>query len=210
MSKLITISDEIAEYITTKGFKPVLSESFSINARLNCETIAFLNAYEKLEVDTYVLEAEGIPYRKRRYGSFIFNSKNNKLNINKHRTFLQSENVNSLFGGIERKFAPIDNSILENQFLQELIKADFSKFPEEDKQLSKNWFVGVQMFRVEAKEGYLGQPTPEGIHQDEHHLVVQHMMKKENVMHSVTGIECIDEKQSAIRDMLILDFELLD
>lgn len=244
MSKLITISEEIAECITTKGFRPVYSESFSINARLNYDTLKFLEAYEKLEVDNYVLKAEGIPYRKRKYGSFILNTLDNNLIINEHRSFIQSENVNNLFGGIERTFAPIDKSILENKFLQELIKADFSKFPETDKNLSKKWFVGVQMFRVEAKNGYAGQPTPEGIHQDEHHFVVQHMIKKENVkggvstiytlekeeiqsltfnnfldscyvkdekvMHSVTGIECINENESAIRDMLILDFELLD
>jgi hypothetical protein len=244
MSKLITIKDVVDKHIITKGFYPVLAEAFFINAKLSYDVFSFLNAYEELEVDSYVLKEFNVPYRKRKYGSYIYDSIKNELIKNEHSSFLQNEKVNKLFGGIERNFAAIDIHILENKFLQELIKADFSKFPEEDKELSKKWFVGVQMFRVEASKDFIGQPTPEGIHQDDHHFVVQHMIRKKNVtggvstiytleqeeiisltlndfldscyvkdekvMHSVTGIECINENELAVRDMLILDFKLLD
>jgi hypothetical protein len=164
--------------------------------------------------------------------------------INSHKTFYQSENVNKAYGGIKRDFAPITKEILENQFLQEVILSDFEKLPKSDKVKSKKWFVGVQMFRIEATKDYVGEPSPEGIHQDEHYFVLQHMINKQNVkgsestifdlkkekivsltfnnfmdscyvkdemvMHDVSSVECEDESQIAIRDMLILDYELIE
>jgi len=48
---------------------------------------------------------------------------------------------------------------MQNQFLQEIIKSDFSVLPDEDKNKSSKWFVGVQMFRIEGpkimKESHL-------------------------------------------------------
>lgn len=35
-------------------------------------------------------------------------------------------------------------------------------------------------------------------------------VKDEKVMHDVSSIECKDDNEIAIRDMLILDFELID
>ena len=244
MSKLIHIASDIAEDLLTEGFHTITNNAFCINATLNNDTIKFLKAYDNLKVDKYVLNDIGKPCRKRRYGSFTFDIKKNILSSNEHKTFFQSKKVNKAYGGIERDFAPIENDTLNNQFLQELIKADFTKFPKLDKNLSQKWFVGVQMFRIEATKDFKGEATPEGIHQDEHHFVVQHMINKKNVkggvssiynldqekivsltlnnfldtcyvkdekvMHSVSSIECETDNEIAIRDMLILDFELME
>lgn len=244
MSKLIHITTDIADNLSTQGFQAISNDAFYINAKLNQDTAKFSEAYNNLEIDQYVLNKEGKSYRKRRYGSFTFDVKDNILIPNEHRSFFQSEKVNKAYGGIERNFAPIETHILHNQFLQELIKADFHKFPQEDKDLSQKWFIGVQMFRIEATKDFRGSPSPEGIHQDEHYFVVQHMINKQNVkggestiytltkekiisltlhhfldscyvkdqqvMHDVTSIECQDNNEIAIRDMLILDFEVMD
>jgi hypothetical protein len=204
----------------------------------------FIQAYNNLEIDKYVLNKENKPYRKRRYGSFILDTQNLQLSINEHKTFFQSTKVNSAYGGIQREFAPITDDIMQNQFLQEIIKSDFSVLPDEDKNKSSKWFVGVQMFRIEATKDYEGEPSPEGIHQDEHYFVLQHMINKQNaqggestifnlqkekivsltfenfmdscfvkdemVMHDVSSVKCKDDSKKAIRDMLILDFELMD
>jgi len=133
---------------------------------------------------------------------------------------------------------------MTNNFLQEIIKADFQTLPKSDKQKSKKWFIGVQMFRTEATKDYAGEPSPEGIHQDEHYFVLQHMINKYNVkggrstifdldkkeivsltfnnfmdscfvkdelvMHDVSSVKCEDGSQTAMRDMLILDYELME
>lgn len=242
-NKLIHINDDITENILLNGFHTIKNELFFINASLNKDLSEFIDAYNDLAIDSYVLEKEGYPYRKRRYGSFTYDTKIDLLMPNNHHTFYQSESANKAYGGIKREFSPIKTEILSNRFLQELIREDFSKFPNCDRCLSEKWFVGVQMFRVEATKEFYGSPTPEGIHQDEHHYVVQHMINKRNVkggessiytlnkekvtsltlnnfldscyvkdekvMHSVSSIECDNSEEIAIRDMLILDFELI-
>lgn len=244
MSKLIQINDEITQNLLTQGYHIANSSKFSINAKLYGDMTSFIKAYDNLEIDKYVYEKEGLPYRRRRYGSFVLNSENLELSVNEHKAFYQSENVNKSYGGIQRDFAPMTNELLDNTFLKEMIKSDFEKLPRPDKLKSQKWFVGIQMFRIEATKEFSGQATPEGIHQDGHHFIVQHMINKQNieggvstiynldkekiisitlnnfldscyikdekVMHSVSSIECKNINEIAMRDMLILDFELME
>ena len=244
MSKLIKIDDEIAQNLLTQGYHTTDNSKFYINANLYKDMAIFINAYNTLEVDEYVLEKEGNPYRKRRYGSFILDSKTSELVINEHKLFYQSDSLNGLYGGIKRNFAPMSRLLLANKFLQEVILTDFSKLPESDKSKSKKWFVGVQMFRIEATKDYSAEPSPEGVHQDGHYCIVLHMINKQNikggessicdlnknkinsltlnsfmdscyikdemVMHDVSTVTCIDNTCIGIRDMLVLDYELME
>jgi len=239
----ININANIEEKINSKGYALVSGSDIFINAILYKDVLQFIDYYNKLEVDKYVLEKEKKPYRKRRYGGFTLDIKNGSLQINEHKSFYQSNKVNKKYGGIKRTFAPIEQFILNNKFLQTLILEDFKKLPEKYKKNTSKWFIGVQLFRIETTNNYIGYPSPEGIHQDGHCFVIQHFINKSNikggksliyslkkeklleatfknfldscyvkddmVMHDVTPIECINQNKKGVRDMLILDFEII-
>jgi len=205
MERLIQIEDNgIAQDLLTQGFHALDNSKFCINTKLHNDTIKFIEAYNNLEIDKYVLEKEQKPYRKRRYGSFILDTQDLSLSINEHKTFFQSQKVNKAYGGITRDFAPITQEIMTNNFLQEIIKADFQTLPKSDKQKSKKWFIGVQMFRIEATKDYAGEPSPEGIHQDEHYFVLQHMINKYNVKGGRSTIFDLDKKEIVSLTLIIL------
>ena len=237
-------NDLLENDLLEKGFCQVKGSKFKISKTLNREVLNFINAYNNLEIDEYVLSNEGIPYRKRRYGSYTFDAKTKEIIKNKHETFFQSNKLNKVYGGIERNFSPIENKILDNVFLKEIIKENFHSLPSKERNLSNKWFIGIQMFRIETTKDYIGYPSPEGIHQDGHHIVVQHMINKFNirggvsliydlnkeniasisledfldscyvkdemVMHNVSPVTCIDKEEIGTRDMLILDYKIIN
>lgn len=178
---LIHMESDVTESIEQNGFAIVQREQFCINGALIEDMHNLSNYYNFLEIDEYILQKEKKQYRKRRYGSYMYDVSKNKLYPNKHESFFQNENINSAYGGIERVFAPIEMHILNNSFLHEIIKADFSKLPLRDRKSSDSWFVGVHLFRVETKKDEVGYATPEGVHQDGHDFVVQHMIKRTNI-----------------------------
>lgn len=176
----IHINSEIAENIKLHGFAVVKSSQFYIGAALLEDMCNLVNYYNFLEIDDYIMKKEKKKYRKRRYGSYTYDVSKNILHTNKHKSFFQSKNINNAYGGIDRIFAPIEKHIMDNSFLHEIIKSDFSKLPLDNRE-SCLWFVGVHLFRVEVKKDEAGHATPEGIHQDGHDFVVQHMIKRENI-----------------------------
>jgi len=204
MSQLIYINTNISEDLLTKGFNIVKSNDFYINASLKESTYEFVSYYNNLKIDKYIKDKENKSYRKRRYGSLTFNTQNNSLIPNKHKKFFQSKGLNKTYGGINRDFSPIEEYILNNKFLHELIKADFSKLPKSEQGLSNEWFIGIQMFRIEASKNNIGNPTPEGIHQDGHHFVIQHMINKKNVKGGKSTIYTLDKKE--IESVVLSEF----
>jgi len=187
----------IVDDIIKQGFAYVNSKLFFINATIIKDTIIFINSYSDLIVDKYVLEKKGYPYRKRKYSSFTLDRKTLSLIKNDPMPFFQSQSINNVYGGFNREFSSISNSILENKFLNELILLDFLHLPTKFTNQYKKFFVGVHMFRIEPSTFYAGLPSPEGIHQDGHDFVIQHMINKVNIKGGVSSIYSLAEKNIA-------------
>ena len=57
-----------------------------------------------------------------------------------------------------------------------------------------SWHVEAHQFRIEAQPGQLGQPTPEGMHQDGVDWVLVLMVGRRNIASGVTSIHALDRE----------------
>lgn len=100
-----------------------------------------------------------------------------------NKGFYQSKDNNMLNGGTLRKFETIEASIINNTFLDLLIKKNLSKIDS-----YAEWLVHIHQIRIICTENEAGNPTPEGIHRDGHQYVAQILIAKNGVCGGVSRI----------------------
>ena len=137
----------------------------------------FQSYWNNLHTDRFM--ADGGTYRQRRFGVFHYFALNRELTVGAHTSFIQDQKHNSLNGGIARNFEPLEKGLQHNDVLHALILRDISELP-----LSiqfQDLKIFVHQIRILAGGGIQGQPTPEGIHQDGHLFVAQHLIQRKNI-----------------------------
>jgi hypothetical protein len=142
----------------------------------------FAASWDDLGVDTFM--ADGGRYRKRRFG--VFRASADGIERKPHQPHYQSRDYNPLNGGIERWFQPITPAIAEGDTLQTVLRFTLRLFDRLTP--ARAWHVEVHQFRIEARTGEAGQPTPEGMHRDgvDHVLVL--LVGRRNVRSGETSI----------------------
>lgn len=147
---------------------------------------SFASSWHDLGVDTYM--ADGGRYRRRRFSSFAVSG---DATVRKpHHPHYQSRDYNPLNGGIERWFQPITDAIASHATLQAILRLCFSVFDGLTPRASRPdaWHVECHQFRIEARVGEHGQPTPEGLHRDGVDWVLVMLVARENIAEGVTSI----------------------
>ena len=128
---------------------------------------AFVAEWDDLHRDNYL--KNGARFRERRYGRFRYVPNERTVQLLPHQPYFQSEEANSYAGGIHRVVAPLTPSTVRNVLMNHLIETDFARFPidADDDRRNRAWEVACHQFRIIARPGEVGEPTPEGIHRDE-------------------------------------------
>ena len=107
-----------------------------------------------------------------------------------HQPHYQSRDYNPLNGGIERWFQPIAPAIGGHPALLGILRLAFRIFdaltPAPTRPAA--WHVEVHQFRVEARSGQPGQPTPEGLHRDGVDWVLVLLVARHGVASGATDI----------------------
>jgi hypothetical protein len=149
---------------------------------------AFATSWDDLGLDTYM--ADGGRYRKRRFAVFGARAGDDAIARKEHQPHYQSRDYNTLNGGIERWFQPIKPEIAEGATLTTVLRWCRALFD----RLSgpQDWHIELHQFRIEARRGVAGQPTPEGRHRDgvDHVLVL--LVNRRNVQSGMTTIHTLD------------------
>jgi hypothetical protein len=143
---------------------------------------AFAASWERLETDSFM--ADGGRYRRRRLANYSARRGVPGHVRNPHRPHFQAVVHNSLNGGVERWFAPIEDATAEGATLHGLL--DLGRSIADAQALRKgasgqDWFVEVHQFRIEAVAGAPGYPTPEGVHHDGVDMVLIGMIARTNL-----------------------------
>jgi hypothetical protein len=153
---------------------------------------AFAASWDDLGMDTYM--ADGGRYRRRRFSAFKLSAQG--VARKAHQPHYQSRDYNALNGGIERWFEPITEEVAAGVCLQEILRLCFTIFdgltPADRRPAS--WHTECHQFRVEARTGEHGQPTPEGLHRDGVDWVLVMLVKRENIAEGVTSIHDSDRR----------------
>lgn len=149
---------------------------------------AFAASWDDLGLDTYM--ADGGRYRKRRFAVFGARSGSAAITRMPHQPHYQSRDYNPLNGGIERWFQPILPAVADGPTLSTVLR--FCRDLFEQQSGRQDWHIELHQFRIEARAGAAGQPTPEGRHRDgvDHVLVL--LVGRSNVRSGVTTIHDLD------------------
>jgi len=193
----------------------------------------FAASWNDLGVDTYM--ADGGRYRRRRHAAYSVSA--DAIRRKPHQPHYQSRDYNTLNGGIARWFEPVTDTIGAHPALIAILRTAHTIFTACTPPATRPqaWHVELHQFRIEARNGEAGQPTPEGLHRDGVDWVLVMLVRRENVAsgetsihdlrqqkigsftlttpmeaalvdHGVTAITPIDPAAPAYRDVLVATF----
>jgi hypothetical protein len=185
----VVLSDQsISTTLQTDGF--VFIEAPSVAALLSDfgfqEWGGFASSWNDLGLDTYM--ADGGRYRRRRHAAFSVSRET--IERKPHQPHYQSRDYNPLNGGVERWFEPITAEIGSHSALHSILRFSHVVFDRLTPAATrpKAWHVEVHQFRVEARPGQPGHPTPEGVHRDGVDWALVLLVRRENVASGTTTI----------------------
>jgi hypothetical protein len=150
----------------------------------------FLDSWNRLEQDQYM--ADGGTYRKRRHATYAIQNVGEAARLMPYQPHYQTADYNPLNGGVARYFAPILDDLHHSLTLAALLEFGNSVFS----QITGNhhWHIELHQFRIEARDGKLGKPTPEGVHRDGVDFVIVVMIKRVNIDSGATTIFDLDNR----------------
>ena len=159
----------------------------------------FLDSWNRLEQDQYM--ADGGKYRKRRHAVYAIQNAGETARRMPYQPHYQTVDYNPLNGGVARYFAPVLDDLHHSKTLAALLEFGNLVFS----QVSGNhqWHIELHQFRIEARDGRLGKPTPEGVHRDGVDFVIVVMIKRVNIDSGATTIFDLDNRQ--VGEFMLLD-----
>jgi hypothetical protein len=145
---------------------------------------AFADSWNDLGLDTFM--ADGGRYRRRRFAAFAATPEG--VARKPHQPHWQSRDYNPLNGGVQRWFEPVTEAIAEHPVTRGVIQAGLALFHPLSPASDQPWHVELHQFRIEARAGEQGLPTPEGAHRDGVDWVIVMLVDRRNVDSGVTDV----------------------
>jgi hypothetical protein len=187
-----TVSDSpfisIAEALRNDGFAWASAEE--LRALLPAAALgdwqAFAASWNDLGVDAYM--ADNGRYRRRRFSAFAVSAQG--VARKPPQPHYQSRDYNPMNGGIERWFQPFLDATADHAALRAILQLCFEMFQGLTPPATRppSWHVECHQFRIEARVGEEGKPTPEGLHRDGVDWVLVMLITRENIAEGVTSI----------------------
>jgi hypothetical protein len=146
----------------------------------------FAASWDALGLDMFM--ADGGRYRRRRFACFRANG--DGIARKPHQPHYQSRDYNPLNGGIERWFEAVADGIAAHPAMCAVLATCRRLFEGLTAPALRPpaWHVEAHQFRIEARPGAAGQPTPEGLHRDGVDWVLVLLVNRENIASGETGI----------------------
>lgn len=151
----------------------------------------FAASWDDMPLDTY-LATHGGRYRRRRHAVFAA-APEGSIERAPPQPHYQSLDYNPLQGGIERWFEPIDPAIGAGDSLATILRFCRGLF-ERLAGAAPAWRIECHQFRIEAKPGEAGQPTPEGLHRDGVDYVLVLLVRRRNIRSGTTTIHDLERR----------------
>jgi len=167
----------------------------------------FFASWGRLETDAFM--RDGGRYRRRRIANFTAAPGVAGHVRGTHRPHFQAVAHNTLNGGVDRWFAPMEDATAASAALVAML--DLGRAMADSLHGAQPWFVEAHQFRIEAAAGAPGFPTPEGVHHDGVDVVMIAMIARTNLRGGETVIE--DDAGRRLAQFVLrdpLDTALLD
>ena len=151
---------------------------------------AFAASWDRLELDTHL--PDGHRYRRRRHATLSAQPGDTVPEREPHQPHYQGLEYNSLVGGIQRWFEPIEPQILEGPTFQRVLRFCLEFFG--PMQPRSAWHIECHQFRIEARMEAAGLPTPEGVHRDGVDYVLVMLVRRRNIASGTTTVHALAGK----------------
>jgi hypothetical protein len=151
----------------------------------------FRTHWDQLSSDSYAAK-QGLR-RLRRYGQFAFTPATEEIRPLPQASFVQPEDSNPLYVGIERSFEPLTGSFVADPVFRSVLQLLGRMATALDDIMV--WKVHVHPFRVVASAEADGLPTPEGRHRDGVTLVSSLLVGREN---AAGGESCVFDSDGTL------------
>ena len=152
---------------------------------------AFRDSWNTLALDTFM--ADGGRYRRRRHGVYSA-APHGGIVREPHQPHYQAKDYNPLNGGVERWFEPVAPAVGSGPSLLTVLafcRALCDGLAPE----AHEWHIEVHQFRIEARLGEQGCPTPEGLHRDGVDYVLALLIDRHNIASGTTTVHALDGRQ---------------
>ncbi|MGI9405771.1 MAG: 2OG-Fe dioxygenase family protein, partial [Hyphomicrobiaceae bacterium] len=150
---------------------------------------AFASSWDDLPEDTFM--ADGGRYRQRRHAAFAV-ADDRSVVRKPAQPHYQSRDRNPLNGGIERWFEPVVPDIAESRTMASVFGFCRTTLATLRPEIPA-WHVETHQFRILARTGETGQPTPEGMHRDGVDFVLVLLVNRHNVVSGTTSIADLEK-----------------
>ena len=179
---------DVERELTTEGFahaQATLMQRLLEQAGLT-DWASFADSWNDLGLDTYM--ADGGRYRRRRHA--VFSASAAGVRRKAHQPHYQSRDYNPLNGGLKRWFDPVRDEVANHSALAAIFRTCQTMFEgcTPPRMRPASWHIEMHQFRVEARAGEAGQPTPEGMHRDGVDWVLVMLVRRQNVASGETTI----------------------
>ena len=169
-------------FVPAAHMRPLLAEAGALS-----DWDRFAGSWDDLGLDTYM--ADGGRYRRRRYA--VYRVAGGAIIRQPHQAHYQSVDYNPLHGGIERWFEPVKPEIAGGTSLKTILGFCQRLFGSLAPEVTA-WHVELHQFRIEARVGEAGHPTPEGMHRDGVDYVLVLLVRRRNIESGTTTIHALD------------------
>jgi hypothetical protein len=150
----------------------------------------FAASWDALELDTYM--ADRGRYRRRRH-AVCAAAPDGAIVREPHQPHFQSLEYNPLHGDIERWFEPIAPDIGNGPSMRTILEFCRSLFGALAPGTAA-WRIELHQFRIEARQGEQGRPTPEGAHRDGVDYVLVLLIRRRNIAEGTTTIHALADR----------------
>jgi hypothetical protein len=178
-----SISREGFAFVRGRDMREMLAECGPLD-----DWSSFVDSWNHLDVDNYM--ADGGRYRRRKHAAYGAAS-DRRIRRKPHQPHIQAIEYNPLHGGIARWFEPVAREIGDGATMRTILAFCRGLFGGLAPEINA-WHIEVHQFRIEARAGESGKPTPEGLHRDGVDYVLVLLINRRNIRSGVTDIHALD------------------
>jgi hypothetical protein len=129
--------------------------------------------WDDLPADPYLTDDR--PFRFRRHAQVVFDADTDDVTILPPASYLQASGVNALFGGVPRRFAPVEWAPTAKRLLTSLIRTSVTQVLV----LPGRSLINLHQVRIVGGPQHAGTPVPEGRHRDGFDFISIHLIRRD-------------------------------
>lgn len=142
------------------------------------EWTGFADHWNRLTLDHHM--GDGGTYRLRRYGQFNTDHAGGLYQL-PHGPYEQPLYINRLNGGVQRAYDPLEEEFAQHPVLHRIMETLRDTLDATEGHVS-NWNIRLHPYRIVARDGAPGLPTPEGLHCDGVDYIVSMLVRRHVVL----------------------------